>query len=74
MRAAEPTGKTIGQYLDEDVGRFRFAQSQLTQTRLPYAPVDMQNQVENLTKIVEGITTRLAEQDKQSVWQRLVGN
>ncbi len=68
-KAAERTGKTIGQYLNEDVRSF--AQGQLTQTQLPAAPVDIQNQIEQLTKIVEGIATRLPEQGKQSFWKRL---
>ena len=70
-KAAERTGKTLGQYINED---FRsFAQGQLTQTQLPAAPVDIQNQIDHLTKIVEGIATRLPEQSKKSFWQRLLG-
>lgn len=68
-KAAERTGKTIGQYLNEDVRSF--AQSQLTQTQLPAAPVDIQNQIDHLTRIVEGIATRLPKQGKQSFWKRL---
>ena len=68
-KAAERAGKTIGQYVNEDVRRF--AQSQLTQTQLPAAPVDIQNQIDHLTRIVEGIATRLPEQGKKSLWQRL---
>lgn len=68
-KAAERTGKTLGQYINED---FRsFAQGQLTQTQLPAAPADIQNQIDHLTKIVEGIATRLPEQGKKSFWQRL---
>ena len=70
-KAAERVGKTIGQYLNEDVRGF--AQGQITQTQLPTAPVDIQNQIDHLTKMVEGIITRLPEQDKKSVWQRLFG-
>lgn len=69
-KAAERSGKTIGQYINEDVRGF--AQSQLTQTQLPAAPVDIQNQIDHLTKIVEGISTRLPEQGKKSFWQRLM--
>ena len=68
-KAAERTGKTIGQYVNEDVRSF--AQSQLIQTQLPTAPVDIQNQIDHLTKIVEGIATRLPEQSRQSFWKRL---
>lgn len=70
-KAAEKVGKTIGQYLNEDVRGF--AQGQITQTQLPAAPIDIQNQIDHLTKMVEGIVTRLPEQSKKSVWQRLFG-
>lgn len=70
-KAAERAGKTIGQYINEDVRGF--AQGQLVQTKSPTAPVDIQNQIDHLTKIVEGIATRLPEQGKKSVWQRLFG-
>lgn len=70
-KAAERSGKTLGQYINED---FRsFAQGQLTQTQLPAAPVDIQNQIDHLTRMVEGIATRLPEQGKKSFWQRLLG-
>lgn len=68
-KAAERAGKTIGQYVNEDVRSF--AQGQLTQTQLPAAPVDIQNQIDHLTKIVEGIATRLPEQSKKTFWQRI---
>ncbi len=68
-KAAERTGKTIGQYINEDVRSF--AQGQLTQTQLPTAPVDIQNQIDHLTKMVEGIANRMPEQGKRSFWQRL---
>lgn len=70
-KAAERAGKTIGQYINEDVRSF--AQGQLTQTQLPAAPVDIQIQIDHLTKMVEGIATRLPEQGKKSFWQRLTG-
>ena len=68
-KAAERVGKTIGQYINEDVRSF--AQGQLTQTQLPAAPVDIQNQIDQLTKMVEGIANRMPEQGKKSFWQRL---
>ena len=68
-KAAERVGKTIGQYINEDVRSF--AQSQIIQTQLPAAPVDIQNQIDHLTKMVEGIATRLPEQGKKSFWGRL---
>jgi len=68
-KAAERVGKTIGQYLNEDVRSF--AQGQLTQTQLPAAPVDIQNQIDHLTKIVEGIAIRLPESGRKTFWQRL---
>jgi hypothetical protein len=70
-KAAERVGKTIGQYLNEDVRGF--AQGQLTQTQLPTAPADIQNQIDHLTKMVEGIANRIPEQSKKSFWQRLLG-
>ena len=67
-KAAERTGKTLGQYINED---FRsFAQGQLTQTQLPAAPVDIQNQIDHLTKMIEGIADRMPEKGKQSFWSR----
>ena len=69
-KAAERTGKTIGQYVNEDVRSF--CQSQLTQTQLPTAPVDIQNQIDHLTKLVEGIANRIPDQSKKSFWQRLM--
>lgn len=68
-KAAERAGKTIGQYINEDIRSF--TQSQLTQTQLPAAPVDIQNQIDHLTKMVEGIANRMPEQGKQSFWKRL---
>ena len=64
-------GKTMGQYINEDVRSL--VQGQLTQSQLPTAPVDMQNQIDHLTKMVEGIANRMPEQDKKSFWQRLLG-
>lgn len=71
-RAADRAGKTLGQYINEDVRSL--AQGQLIQTQLPAAPVDIQNQIDYLTKIVEGIATRLPEQSRKSFWQRVFGN
>ena len=70
-KAAERAGKTIGQYVNEDIRGL--VQGQLAQSQLPAAPLDIQNQIDHLTKIVEGIATRLPEQGKKSVWQRLFG-
>jgi len=68
-KAAERTGKTIGQYINEDVRSF--AQGQLTQAQLPAAPIDIQNQIDHLTTIIEGIAKRMPEQSKKSFWKRL---
>lgn len=68
-KAAERTGKTIGQYINEDVRSF--AQGQLTQPQVPAAPIDLQNQIDHLTKMVEALTNRMPEQGKKSFWQRL---
>ncbi len=70
-KAAERTGKTLGQYINED---FRsFAQGQLTQTQLPAAPVDIQNQIDQLTQMIETLTNRMPEPGRKSFWQRLFG-
>jgi uncharacterized protein (DUF1778 family) len=70
-KAAERTGKTLGQYINED---FRsFAQGQLTQTQLPAAPVDIQNQIDQLTQMIETLTNRMPEPGRKSFWQRLLG-
>ena len=68
-KAAERVSKTIGQYINEDVRSF--AQSQLIQTQSPAAPVDIQNQIDHLTKMVETIANRMPEKGKQSFWKRL---
>lgn len=68
-KAAERVGKTIGQYINEDVRSF--AQGQLTQTQLPAVQVDIQNQIDHLTKLVEGMANRTPEQDKKPLWKRL---
>ena len=71
-KAAERAGKTLGQYVNEDIRSL--VQGQLTQTQLPAAPVDIQYQIDHLTRIVEGIATRMPEQGKKSFWQRLIGS
>lgn len=70
-KAAERAGKTIGQYINEDVRSF--AQSQLTQTQLPAAPADIQNQIDHLTTIIESMASQMPEQGKKSFWNRLFG-
>ncbi len=45
-KGASRAGKTIGQYVNEDVRSL--VQGQLTQTQLPAAPVDNQNQIDHL--------------------------
>lgn len=68
-KGANRAGKTMGQYVNEDVRSL--VQGQLTQSQLPAAPVDIQNQIDHLTKMVEGIAQRMPEQGKQSFWKRL---
>jgi hypothetical protein len=68
-KGANRAGKTMGQYINEDVRSL--VQGQLSQTQLPAAPVDIQNQIDHLTKMVEGIANRMPEQGKKSFWQRL---
>jgi len=70
-KGASRAGKTIGQYVNEDVRSL--VQGQLTQPQLPAAPVDIQNQIDHLTKMVEGIANRMPEQGKKSFWRRLLG-
>ena len=71
-KAAERSGKTIGQYINEEVRAF--AQDQLTKSSQPPAsPVDIQNQIDHLTKRVEGIAKQMPEQGKKSFWKRLFG-
>lgn len=70
-KGASRAGKTIGQYVNEDVRSL--VQTQLTQPQLPAAPVDIQNQIEQLTNMVEALTNRMPEPGKKSFWQRLTG-
>lgn len=74
-KAAERAGKTLGQYLNDDVRGF--AQGQLTQAEATgqavASPRDLQVQVEQLTQMVEGIAARLNEPARRSLWQRMFG-
>lgn len=70
-KGASRAGKTMGQYVNEDIRSL--VQSQLTQTQLPTAPIDIQNQINHLTKMVEALTNRIPEQGKKTFWQRLLG-
>jgi hypothetical protein len=71
-KGAERSGKTIGQYINEEVRAF--VQGQLTNnSQLPTSPKDIQNQINHLTQMVEGIANRLPEQGKRSLWKRLFG-
>ena len=70
-KAAERAGKTLGQYVNEDVRGF--AQGQLIQTQLPAAPVDIQNQIDQLTRLIEALTNRMPEPGRKSFWHRLFG-
>ena len=68
-KGASRAGKTMGQYVNEDIRSL--VQGQLTQSQLPAAPVDLQNQMDHLTKMVEALTSRMSEQNGKSFWQRL---
>ena len=68
-KAAERAGKTIGQYVNEDIRGL--VQSQLVQSQTPAAPVDIQNQIDQLTRMVEALTNRMPEPGKKSFWKRL---
>ncbi len=70
-KTAQRAGKTIGQFVNEDMRSF--CQGQLTQSQLPASPRDLQVQVEQLTQMVEGIAARLAEPARKGLWQRVFG-
>lgn len=74
-KAAERAGKTLGQYLNDDVRGF--AQGQLSQVEATgqavASPRDLQVQVEQLTQLVEGIAARMNEPARKGFWQRVFG-
>ncbi len=70
-KTAQRAGKTMGQFVNEDVRSF--CQGQLTQSQLPASPRDLQVQVEQLTQLVEGIAARMAEPARKGFWQRVFG-
>ncbi len=70
-KTAQRAGKTMGQFVNEDVRSY--CQGQLTQSQLPASPRDLQVQVEQLTQMVEGIANRLNEPARRSLWQRVFG-
>jgi hypothetical protein len=73
-KAAVRADKTMGQYFNDEVRAF--VQGQLSQAeapQLPASPRDLQVQVEQLTQLVEGIASRLAEPARKSLWQRVFG-
>jgi len=68
-KASDRVGKTLGQYLNEDVRAF--AQSQLTQSQLPASPKNIQDQIDHLTKLIEAMIKRPEpEKEKKSIWRR----
>jgi len=72
-KAAERSGKTLGQYMNDEIRSF--VQSQLTgSSHLPASQKDIQNQIDHLTQIVEGIARRIPEQGKKGFWKRLFGS
>jgi hypothetical protein len=73
-KAAVRADKTMGQYFNDEVRAF--VQGELSQAeapQLPASPRDLQVQVEQLTQMVEGIASRLAEPARKSLWQRVFG-
>ena len=70
-KTAQRAGKTIGQFVNEDMRSF--CQGQLTQSQLPASPRDLQVQVEQLTQLVEGIAARMNEPARKGFWQRVFG-
>ena len=75
-KAAERAGKSLGQYLNDDVRGF--AQSQISQAEAAgqavASPKDLQVHVEQLTQLVEGIAARMNEPARKGFWQRVFGN
>lgn len=72
-KAAQRAGKTIGQFVNEDVRAYCQTQIVRSEPQVPASPKDMQNQLDHLTTIVEGIAARIPEQQKQGFWKRLFG-
>lgn len=72
-KAAQRAGKTIGQFVNEDVRAYCQTQIVRSEPQLPASPKDVQNQLDHLTTIVEGIAARIPEQQKQGFWKRLFG-
>ena len=70
-KTAQRAGKTISQFVDEDMRSF--CQDQLTQSQMPASPRDLQVQVEQLTQLVEGIAARMNGPMRRSLWQRVFG-
>jgi hypothetical protein len=73
-KAAARADKTMGQYFNDEVRAF--VQGELSQAEAPQVPAsprDLQVQVEQLTQLVEGIASRLAEPARKSLWQRVFG-
>ena len=74
-KAADRSGKTLGQYFNDEVRGF--VQGQLSQAEVTgqalVSPRDLQVQVEQLTQMVEGIAARLNEPARKGLWQRIFG-
>ena len=68
-KGASRAGKTIGQYVNEDIRSL--VQTQLTQPQLPAAPADIQNQIDYPTKMVEALTNRIPESGRKTFWQQI---
>ena len=64
QKRSSAQGRPLKEF-SEDVPRF--AQGPLPQTHRPTVPVEMQNQVDHLTKRAAGIANRVLEQSKKSV-------
>ncbi|MBX0293225.1 hypothetical protein K3G63_22465 [Hymenobacter sp. HSC-4F20] len=72
-KAAQRMGKTMGQYFNEEVRAFAQGQIVKSEPQVPASPKDVQNQLDHLTAIVEGLAARIPEQQKQGFWKRLFG-
>ena len=69
LKAAEKAGKTIGQFINEDISTY--CMSQLSHTKVVSSPNDMQNQVDNLTAMYKLLIAAMPHQGKKSLWNRL---
>jgi hypothetical protein len=56
-KAAQRRGKSLGRYMNEDI--LNLVERQFTDEQLPAGPLGVQKQIDQLSKIVDGIVKRL---------------